>query len=164
MLFHFQGMDWVTRIQKSLLVLLMLAQLDMFLGSVLDLEDVGSLYLVRIDTDTKGDPIPDNFGIATLHEGEGYKQIDYEQRHAFGFTGWSMDTASDNFNPQYETSPMQADPTFIDLFGVFFTAVTGNRKFVKKRLLGYQFYIKHYNSLLLNKSINFYFFRYCCWC
>ena len=53
--------------------------------------------------------------------------------------GWSGKTASDNFNPQYETSPMQADPTFIDLFGVFFTAVTGNRKFFKKRLLGYQF-------------------------
>ena len=52
-------------------------------------------------------------------------QIDYEQRHAFGFTGWNMDTASDNFNPQYQDSAMQKDPHFIDLFGVFFTAVTG---------------------------------------
>ena len=162
MLFCFQGMDWVTRIQKSLLVLLMLAQLDMFLGSVLDLEDVGSLYLVRIDTDQKGDPIADNFGNATLHKGTGYKQIDYEQRHAFGFTGWSMDTASDNFNPQYETSPMQADPTFIDLFGVFFTAVTGNWKFVRD-LSFVGIYLTSY--LIAKKLINqFLFFRYCGWC
>ena len=118
-------MDWVTRIQKSLLVLLMLAQLDMFLGSVLDLESVGSLYLVRIDTEKTG--IWDNYGNTSLtHDSQGYMQIDYEQRHAFGFTGWSLDTANDNFNPQYETSPMQEDPQFIDLFGVFFTAVTGN--------------------------------------
>ena len=122
-------MDWVTRIQKSLLVLLMLAQLDMFLGSVLDLEDVGSLYLVRIDTE-KTD-LTDNYGNTSLtHESGGYMQIDYEQRHAFGYTGWSLDTASDNFNPQYETSPMQEDPKFIDLFGVFFTAVTGKNIFL----------------------------------
>ena len=124
-------MDWVTRIQKSLLVLLMLAQLDMFLGSVLDLESVGSLYLVRIDTEKTG--MIDNYGNTSTHESQGYLQIDYEQRHAFGFTGWSLDTAKDNFNPQYETSPMQEDPQFIDLFGVFFTAVTGNLD----RYLGY---------------------------
>ena len=29
----FAGMDWVTRIQKSLLVLLILAQFDMLIGS-----------------------------------------------------------------------------------------------------------------------------------
>ena len=30
------GMDWVTRVQKFLLVLLIFAQTDMFLGSILD--------------------------------------------------------------------------------------------------------------------------------
>ena len=115
-------MDWVTRIQKSLLVLLLFAQVDMFLGSVLDLENVGSLYLVRIDQEQTN---TDNFNVTKTHEGVGYMQIDYEQRHAFGFTGWNLDTASDNFNPQYQDSAMQEDPHFIDLFGVFFTAVTG---------------------------------------
>ena len=115
-------MDWVTRIQKSLLVLLMFAQLDMFLGSVLDLESVGSLYLVRVDTEQTN---INNYNETKTHPAGGYMQIDYEQRHAFGFTGWNLDTASDNFNPQYQDSPMQKDPHFIDLFGVFFTAVTG---------------------------------------
>ena len=115
-------MDWVTRIQKALLVLLMLAQLDMLLGSILDLEDVGSLYLVRIDTEKT---TTNNYNESVVHESKGYMQIDYEQRHAFGFTGWSLDTANENFNPQYQDSAMQDDPVFIDLFGVFFTAVTG---------------------------------------
>ena len=116
-------MDWVTRIQKALLVLLLFAQVDMFLGSILDLESVGSLYLVRIDTEKTGQI--NNYGDVLDHKSNGYMQIDYEQRHAFGFTGWNIDTASDNFNPQYQDSAMQKDPRFIDLFGVFFTAVTG---------------------------------------
>ena len=115
-------MDWVTRIQKALLILLLFAQVDMFLGSVLDIESVGSLYLVRIDTEQTN---TNNFNVSVTHESQGYMQIDYEQRHAFGFTGWNMDTASDNLNPQYQDSAMQKDPQFIDLFGVFFTAVTG---------------------------------------
>ena len=122
LILFYLGMDWVTRIQKALLVLLMLAQLDMFLGSVLDLEDVGSLYLVRIDQDKS---TQDNYLQPQEHKGVGYMQIDYEQRHAFGFTGWDIDTANDNFAPQYQDSAMQKDPSFIDLFGVFFTAVTG---------------------------------------
>ena len=120
-------MDWVTRIQKSLLVLLMFAQLDMFIGSILDLEDFGSLYLIRIDQSQAG---IDNYGNATNHESTGYMQIDYEQRHAFGYTGWSLDTANENLNPQYQDSAMQENPHFIDLFGVFFTAVTGNFEFL----------------------------------
>ena len=100
----------------------MFAQVDMLLGSVLDLEGVGSAYLVRIDSSKEG---INNFGEAVKHESNGYMQIDYEQRHAFGFTGWNMDTASENFSPQYQDSAMQKDPSFIDLFGVFFTAVTG---------------------------------------
>ena len=119
------GMDWVTRIQKSLLVLLMFAQLDMFIGSVLDLEDFGSLYLIRIDQSQES---TNNYGNKSTHEATGYMQIDYEQRHAFGYTGWSLDTADVNLNPQYQDSAMQEDPHFIDLFGVFFTAVTGNYK------------------------------------
>ena len=115
-------MDWVTRIQKALLVLLLFAQLDMFLGSVLDLEEVGSLYLVRIDTEK--DTV-NNYNQTIHHDSNGYMQIDYEQRHAFGYTGWNLDTANENLNPQYQDSAMQDDPEFIDLFGVFFTAVTG---------------------------------------
>ena len=115
----------MTRIQKSLLVLLMFAQLDMFIGSILDLEDFGSLYLIRIDQSQAG---IDNYGNATNHESTGYMQIDYEQRHAFGYTGWSLDTANENLNPQYQDSAMQENPHFIDLFGVFFTAVTGTFK------------------------------------
>ena len=121
------GMDWVTRIQKSLLVLLMFAQLDMFIGSILDLEDFGSLYLIRIDQSQES---TNNYGNVSTHEATGYMQIDYEQRHAFGYTGWSLDTADVNLNPQYQDSAMQENPHFIDLFGVFFTAVTGNFKFM----------------------------------
>ena len=37
----FAGMDWVTRVQKALLVLLIAAQLDMFAGSFIDIESTG---------------------------------------------------------------------------------------------------------------------------
>ena len=40
----FLGMDWVTRVQKALLVLLIFAQVDMFVGSFLDL-DTGTFYV-----------------------------------------------------------------------------------------------------------------------
>merc|ERR1712012_817378 len=38
------GMDWVTRVQKFLLIILIFAQADMFIGSVLDLES-GTWYV-----------------------------------------------------------------------------------------------------------------------
>jgi hypothetical protein len=79
-------MDWVTRIQKSLLVLLILAQLDMLIGSFIDVE-WGTAYVARIEDGT-------------------YYNIDQDQRHAFGYTGWSLDTANENLNPQYLTSPI----------------------------------------------------------
>ena len=44
----FAGMDWVTRIQKSLLVLLILAQIDMFIGSFIDIE-FGTCYVDSIE-------------------------------------------------------------------------------------------------------------------
>ncbi len=44
----FAGMDWVTRIQKSLLVLLILAQIDMFMGSFIDIE-FGTCYVDSIE-------------------------------------------------------------------------------------------------------------------
>ena len=46
----FLGMDWVTRVQKALLVLLIAAQCDMFIGSFLDLE-WGTCYVQK---DTAG--------------------------------------------------------------------------------------------------------------
>ena len=51
--------------------------------------------------------------------------LEREQRHAYGYTGWSMDTANDNFSPSYRESTFAANPTFMEAFGVFFTAVTG---------------------------------------
>ena len=53
------GMDWVTRVQKLLLVLLIFAQIDMLVG--------------------------------TFFKGESAYSED-DVRHAYGFTGWSMDT------------------------------------------------------------------------
>merc|ERR1712038_1106590 len=58
-------------------------------------------------------------------DSDGYHQIDQDQRHAFGYTGWSLDTAEKNFDPLYEPSPIAEDPSFMECFGVFFTAVTG---------------------------------------
>lgn len=48
-----------------------------------------------------------------------------DQRHAYGYSGWSMETAKDNLNPNYVDSSLQMNPGFFDTFGVFFTAVTG---------------------------------------
>jgi len=101
----FAGMDWVTRIQKGLLVLLILAQLDMLLGSFLDLE-IGTLYVQK-----------DRAGQISM--------LSQEQRHAYGYTSWSMETAEDNFNPSYRPSTFDSNPSFMGAFGVFFTAVTG---------------------------------------
>ena len=46
----FAGMDWITRIQKALLMLLLLAQVDMFIGSFVDVE-FGTAYVLKIDED-----------------------------------------------------------------------------------------------------------------
>ena len=48
-----------------------------------------------------------------------------DQRHANGFTGWSMETAELNFNPSYIPNIIEKEPSFMAAFGVFFTAVTG---------------------------------------
>lgn len=48
-----------------------------------------------------------------------------DQRHAYGYTGWSLETAKDNLNPDYVPSSITATPSFMEAFGVFFTAVTG---------------------------------------
>jgi hypothetical protein len=101
----FAGMDWVTRIQKALLVLLIFAQCDMFAGSFLDLE-WGTAYVQK---NSKGE-------VSLLSQ---------DQRHAYGYSGWSMDTANENLNPNWEDSSLQKNPGFFDAFGVFFTAVTG---------------------------------------
>jgi len=104
----FAGMDWVTRIQKTLLVLLIFAQIDMFAGSFIDIA-FGTCYVDNIN--------------------EGYQQVTQEQRHAYGYTGWSLETAKENMMDQYVEGPMNSDKTkpadFWQVFGVFFTAVTG---------------------------------------
>ena len=75
------GMDWVTRVQKLLLVLLMCSQVDFVVGTFL----------------TKSDEV-----------------------YAKGFTGWSLETARENLNPDYSEGE-----SFFSVFAVFFPAVTG---------------------------------------
>merc|ERR1712223_1527729 len=105
----FAGMDWVARIQKSLLVLLILAQFDMLIGSFVN-TSYGTIYVDRI-ADGK------------------YWNVDGNQRAAYGYTGWSIQTAKDNLMDQYTKGPMNSNPdsksSFMEVFGVFFTAVTG---------------------------------------
>jgi len=105
----FAGMDWVTRIQKTLLILLIFAQFDMLIGSFVS-TDFGTLY------------------VDTL-EGGNYRNVDGDQRGAYGYTGWSLETAKENLWDQYTSGPMNSNPnaesSFMEVFGVFFTAVTG---------------------------------------
>merc|ERR1711962_703907 len=86
------GMDWVTRVQKALLVLLILAQIDMLVGTF-------------------------------LTEGSAYASSD--KRHAFGFTSWDIETAKTNIYENYMVSDFGNMESFMSVFGVFFTAVTG---------------------------------------
>ena len=86
------GMDWVTRVQKLLLFLLIFAQIDMLVGSFLS----GSTLYAESNV-----------------------------RHAKGFTGWSMDTYNENVNSDYTVDATGKDNSFMSVFGVFFTAVTG---------------------------------------
>lgn len=92
------GMDWVTRVQKFLLVLLIFAQTDMFLGNILD-------------------PKSGTFYVEKNPEGA-IKQLTQDHRHAYGFTGWSLETTKKNLYPNWV-------PGFFETFDVFFTAVTG---------------------------------------
>ena len=85
------GMDWVTRVDKFLLVILLIAQLDMFTGSFVK---SGNLYVTE------------------------------EQRYAKGFTGWSLQTAAINLDANFGANGMKEE-SFMSVFGVFFTAVTG---------------------------------------
>jgi K-Cl cotransporter len=85
------GMDWVTRVQKLLLVILLAAQIDMIVGSFYQ---AGNLYTT-----------------------------DKDQRYAQGFTSWSMETYKINADINYDTG--EKPQTFMSVFGVFFTAVTG---------------------------------------
>ena len=86
------GMRWVTRVQKLLLAMLLLAQVDMLIGTFL----------------TGGSAYSGN-----------------DERHAKGFTGWSLDTAERNYKTQYLVNANGFQETFMSVFGVFFTAVTG---------------------------------------
>jgi solute carrier family 12 (sodium/potassium/chloride transporter), member 2 len=85
------GMDWVTRVDKFLLFVLLVAQLDMFTGSFVN---SGNLYVTE------------------------------EERYAKGFTGWSLKTAGINLDVNFGSNGMKEE-SFMSVFGVFFTAVTG---------------------------------------
>merc|ERR1711892_226530 len=74
------GMEWVTRVQKALLFLLIGSQIDFCLGT---------------------------FFSSNIAE------------RAKGFTGWNMETATQNIHPNYQGE------TFWTVFAVFFPAVTG---------------------------------------
>ena len=83
-------MDWVTRIQKTLLILLIFAQFDMLIGSFVN-TDFGTLYVDSI-------------------KGGDYRNIDGDQRGAYGYTGWSLETAKTNLWDQYTSGPMNSNP------------------------------------------------------
>ena len=85
------GMKWITRIQKVLFILLIAAQLDIFVGSFFPL---GTLF------------------------------INDEDRHAKGFTGWSLDTLSANVFSEY-TEFEDVQQSFITVFAVFINSVLG---------------------------------------
>lgn len=53
------------------------------------------------------------------------QRLSQDQRHAYGFTGWSWETTKENWNPDWIDSKLQVNPDFFVTFGVFFTAVTG---------------------------------------
>ena len=84
----FAGMDWVTRIQKTLLILLIFAQFDMLIGSFVN-TDFGTMYVDQIK--------------------DGYKNVDGDQRGAYGYTGWSIETAKTNLWDQYTAGPMNSN-------------------------------------------------------
>ena len=86
------GMDWVTRVQKLLLLLLVIAQIDMIVGTFFTGD---SLYMKS------------------------------DERHAKGFTGWSLETGEKNYFEQYLVNESGTKESFMSVFGVFFTAVTG---------------------------------------
>jgi len=75
------GMDWVTRVQKLLLLLLIASQIDFVVGTF----------------------VPKSNDV-----------------YAKGFTGWSLETAKENFNSDYREGE-----SFFSVFAVFFPAVTG---------------------------------------
>ena len=41
---------------------------------------------------------------------DGYKNVDGDQRQAYGYTGWSVDTAKTNLWDQYTKGPMNSNP------------------------------------------------------
>jgi hypothetical protein len=84
----FAGMDWVTRIQKTLLILLIFAQFDMLIGSFVN-TDFGTMYVDQIK--------------------DGYKNVNGDQRGAYGYTGWSIETAKTNLWDQYTAGPMNSN-------------------------------------------------------
>ncbi|XP_023346553.1 bumetanide-sensitive sodium-(potassium)-chloride cotransporter [Eurytemora carolleeae] len=86
------GMDWVTRVQKLLLLMLIVAQIDMVVGTFL------------------------TGGNAYVSEAE---------RAAKGFTSWSLDTMQKNYEAKYYPDEDGKRDSFMSVFGVFFTAVTG---------------------------------------
>jgi len=86
------GMDWVTRVQKLLLVVLMLAQVDMIIG--------------------------------TFFQGDN-AYVGEDKRKASGYTSWNVDTIKDNIYENYKIGDTGSKESFMSVFGVFFTAVTG---------------------------------------
>ena len=109
-----------------------------------------------------------------------------EQRHAYGYTSWSMETAEDNFNPSYRfflsiesitfhltfwlelikilpliprPSTFDSNPSFMGAFGVFFTAVTGE--------LITMDWCSMIRAAIIVLDLGSFFFlncdRYCCW-
>ena len=43
------------------------------------------------------------------------KRMTQDQRHAYGYTGWSLDTAKDNLNPDYTPSSIQVQTSCVNI-------------------------------------------------
>merc|ERR1712226_1171239 len=108
-------MDWVTRVQMGLLVILICSQIDFIIGSFLPYKDFKC-----VDEGVSDDDCTNWTGTTGFLEGEG----------KFGFKGYNASLLGDNILTSHfhGTPPDQAyenAPSFFTVFGVFFPAVTG---------------------------------------
>ena len=46
------------------------------------------------------------------------KRMTQDQRHAYGYTGWSLDTAKDNLDPDYTPSSIQVQTRLVVLINI----------------------------------------------
>ena len=109
------GMEWVTRVQKFLLVLLLAAQLDFLVGTFLPPTEGQSNSIHLLETEI---------------------EFYCKEEQAKGFVGWNSTVAYDNLWSNYigtQNKEGQEEPqSFFSVFAVFFPAVTGTFSHLNK--------------------------------